>query len=63
MGRSHARALAGSRHVEVACVVDPVDGNAEQVEAPRALLAEEEHPEWDTRHEATHVRCVVHGEK
>ena len=40
MGQSHARALAGSRHVEVACVVDPVDGNAEQVDAPRATLGD-----------------------
>jgi myo-inositol 2-dehydrogenase/D-chiro-inositol 1-dehydrogenase len=38
MGASHARALASSRAVEVACVVDPSDLAAAQVDAPRATL-------------------------
>jgi myo-inositol 2-dehydrogenase/D-chiro-inositol 1-dehydrogenase len=38
MGASHARALAASREVEVACVVDPSDLAASQVDAPRATL-------------------------
>jgi myo-inositol 2-dehydrogenase / D-chiro-inositol 1-dehydrogenase len=38
MGASHARALASSREVEIACVVDPADEAAAQVEAPRATL-------------------------
>jgi myo-inositol 2-dehydrogenase/D-chiro-inositol 1-dehydrogenase len=38
MGASHARALASSRAVNIACVVDPVDAAAAQVDAPRATL-------------------------
>jgi myo-inositol 2-dehydrogenase/D-chiro-inositol 1-dehydrogenase len=38
MGASHARALASSRAVEIACVVDPADAAAAQVDAPRATL-------------------------
>lgn len=38
MGATHARALASSKAVEVACVVDPSDAAAAQVEAPRATL-------------------------
>ena len=38
MGATHARALASSRAVEIACVVDPSDAAAAQVDAPRATL-------------------------
>lgn len=38
MGATHARALASSSSVEVACVVDPSDAAAAQVDAPRATL-------------------------
>jgi myo-inositol 2-dehydrogenase / D-chiro-inositol 1-dehydrogenase len=38
MGATHARALASSRTVEIACVVDPSDAAAAQVDAPRATL-------------------------
>ena len=38
MGATHARALAASRSVEIACVVDPSDAAAAQVDAPRATL-------------------------
>jgi len=38
MGATHARALAPSRAVEIACVVDPSDAAAAQVDAPRATL-------------------------
>lgn len=38
MGRTHARALAGSSTVEIACVVEPVDEIAALVDAPRATL-------------------------
>jgi myo-inositol 2-dehydrogenase/D-chiro-inositol 1-dehydrogenase len=38
MGATHARALASSRSVEIACVVDPSDAAAAQVDAPRATL-------------------------
>ena len=38
MGATHARALATSRSVEIACVVDPSDQAAAQVDAPRATL-------------------------
>jgi myo-inositol 2-dehydrogenase/D-chiro-inositol 1-dehydrogenase len=38
MGMTHARALASSRAVEIACVVDPYDAAAAQVRAPRATL-------------------------
>jgi myo-inositol 2-dehydrogenase / D-chiro-inositol 1-dehydrogenase len=38
MGATHARALASSRSVEIACVVDPSDAAASQVDAPRATL-------------------------
>jgi len=38
MGAAHARALASCRSVEIACVVDPADGAAAAVEAPRATL-------------------------
>jgi myo-inositol 2-dehydrogenase / D-chiro-inositol 1-dehydrogenase len=38
MGATHARALTTSRAVEIACVVDPVDEAAAQVDAPRATL-------------------------
>jgi myo-inositol 2-dehydrogenase / D-chiro-inositol 1-dehydrogenase len=38
MGATHARALASSRAIEIACVVDPADAAAAQVDAPRATL-------------------------
>src|SRR5262249_21972714 len=38
MGATHARALASSSEVEVACVVDPSDDAAATVDAPRATL-------------------------
>ena len=38
MGATHARALASSNAVEIACVVDPSDVAAAQVDAPRATL-------------------------
>jgi myo-inositol 2-dehydrogenase/D-chiro-inositol 1-dehydrogenase len=38
MGATHARALASSAVVEIACVVDPSDAAAAQVDAPRATL-------------------------
>jgi len=38
MGATHARALASSTEVEVACVVDPSDDAAAAVDAPRATL-------------------------
>ncbi len=38
MGAAHARALASSRAVEIACVVDPSDEAAAKVDAPRATL-------------------------
>jgi myo-inositol 2-dehydrogenase / D-chiro-inositol 1-dehydrogenase len=38
MGATHARALASSRAVQIACVVDPSDAAAAQVDAPRATL-------------------------
>jgi myo-inositol 2-dehydrogenase/D-chiro-inositol 1-dehydrogenase len=38
MGVTHARALASSRLVEIACVVDPSDAASAQVHAPRATL-------------------------
>ena len=38
MGETHARALASSPEVEIACVVDPSDAAAAQVDAPRATL-------------------------
>ena len=38
MGATHARALATSQSVEIACVVDPSDAAAAQVDAPRATL-------------------------
>jgi myo-inositol 2-dehydrogenase/D-chiro-inositol 1-dehydrogenase len=38
MGSTHARALASSAEVEIACVVDPSDEAAAQVDAPRATL-------------------------
>ncbi len=38
MGAAHARALALSNEVEIACVVDPSDEAAARVEAPRATL-------------------------
>jgi myo-inositol 2-dehydrogenase/D-chiro-inositol 1-dehydrogenase len=38
MGATHARALASSRAVEIACVVDPSDAAAARVDAPRATL-------------------------
>jgi myo-inositol 2-dehydrogenase / D-chiro-inositol 1-dehydrogenase len=38
MGAAHARALALSNDVEIACVVDPSDEAAAGVEAPRATL-------------------------
>ena len=38
MGATHARALASSRAVDVACVVDPSDAAAAGVGAPRAAL-------------------------
>jgi myo-inositol 2-dehydrogenase / D-chiro-inositol 1-dehydrogenase len=38
MGATHARALASSRTVEIACVVEPSDLAAAGVDAPRATL-------------------------
>jgi myo-inositol 2-dehydrogenase/D-chiro-inositol 1-dehydrogenase len=38
MGATHARALASSQSVEIACVVDPSDAAAAQVDAPRATV-------------------------
>lgn len=38
MGATHARALASSSEVEVACVVDPSDDAAAAIDAPRATL-------------------------
>lgn len=38
MGATHARALASSGAVEIACVVDPSDEAAASVDAPRATL-------------------------
>jgi myo-inositol 2-dehydrogenase/D-chiro-inositol 1-dehydrogenase len=38
MGATHARALASSREVEVACVVEPSDEAAARVHAPRATI-------------------------
>ncbi len=38
MGAAHARALASSREVKIACVVDPADAAAAAVDAPRATL-------------------------
>ena len=38
MGETHARALSSSPDVEIACVVDPSDAAAAQVDAPRATL-------------------------
>ena len=38
MGSIHARALASSRSVEIACVVDPSDAAAAGVDAPRATI-------------------------
>ena len=38
MGSIHARALASSPTVEIACVVDPVDEAAARIDAPRATL-------------------------
>ena len=38
MGATHARALASSRSVEIACVVDPSDEAAAGVDAPRATI-------------------------
>ncbi|HZO34413.1 MAG TPA: Gfo/Idh/MocA family oxidoreductase [Gaiellaceae bacterium] len=38
MGAAHARALASSQAVSVACVVDPEDAAAAAVDAPRATL-------------------------
>ncbi len=38
MGAAHARALASSQAVEIACVVDPSDEAAASVDAPRATL-------------------------
>jgi myo-inositol 2-dehydrogenase / D-chiro-inositol 1-dehydrogenase len=38
MGATHARALASSTEVEIACVVDPSDSAAAHVDAPRATL-------------------------
>jgi len=40
MGETHARALASSAVVDIACVVDPSDAAAAQVDAPRATLAD-----------------------
>jgi myo-inositol 2-dehydrogenase / D-chiro-inositol 1-dehydrogenase len=40
MGTTHARALAASRDVEIACVVEPSDEAAAGVDAPRATLDE-----------------------
>jgi myo-inositol 2-dehydrogenase / D-chiro-inositol 1-dehydrogenase len=39
MGRTHARALASSSEVQIACVVEPSDEAAALVAAPRATLA------------------------
>jgi len=38
MGTAHARALASSRAVEVACVVEPSDAAAARMDVPRATL-------------------------
>ena len=38
MGVTHARALASSRAVEIACVVEPSDAAAAKVDVPRATL-------------------------
>lgn len=38
MGTTHARALASSAAVEIACVVDPSDEAASRIDAPRATL-------------------------
>jgi myo-inositol 2-dehydrogenase/D-chiro-inositol 1-dehydrogenase len=38
MGSAHARALASSSAVEIACVVDPSDDAAAGIDAPRATL-------------------------
>jgi len=38
MGATHARALASSPSVEIACVVDPSDAAAARIDAPRATL-------------------------
>jgi myo-inositol 2-dehydrogenase/D-chiro-inositol 1-dehydrogenase len=38
MGATHARALASSEAVEIACVVDPSDAAAAAIDAPRATL-------------------------
>lgn len=38
MGSTHARALTSSGEIEIACVVDPSDEAAAQVDAPRATL-------------------------
>ena len=38
MGRTHARALAESSEVEIACVVEPLDEAADAIDAPRATL-------------------------
>lgn len=38
MGAIHARALASSRTVEIACVVDPDDAAAARIAAPRATI-------------------------
>jgi len=40
MGETHARALSSSAVVDIACVVDPSDAAAAQVDAPRATLAD-----------------------
>jgi len=45
MGATHARALASSAVVEIACVVDPSDAAAAQVDAPRATLIETDRPD------------------
>jgi myo-inositol 2-dehydrogenase/D-chiro-inositol 1-dehydrogenase len=38
MGTAHARALASSQTVEIACVVEPLDEAAAGIDAPRATL-------------------------
>jgi myo-inositol 2-dehydrogenase/D-chiro-inositol 1-dehydrogenase len=38
MGATHARALASSRSVEIACVVEPLDAAAAAIDAPRTTL-------------------------
>ncbi len=38
MGTTHARALASSRAVEIACVVEPSDAAAAKMDVPRATL-------------------------